>query len=318
LSDLSCQASTYPSYRWKEAKTREVHLVVLQIRKERRKNQMKYMLSFVNLADEIAAFEQAPEQMRSEGLGKVVQWGEKYATRVVASAPLSPPASAKVVRFPARFGDPVSAIVTDGPFLESKEIFQGFCLLDAADEAEAIAIAKEWPGSRIVEIRATVPMITRGAAAPARAVADLEAGKILASVEVATEPERAFRSLASPEITSWWVRAGVFDTREWSGDVRVGGRWHASGVGRGRLYELDGEFTEVDAPRRLAQTWQAAGAPGAQTALTYVLEPTTGGTRITLRHEGFNSRETCEGTAIGWETSLQRLAELLAAEAVPV
>jgi uncharacterized protein YndB with AHSA1/START domain len=278
---------------------------------------MKYMLSFVNLADEISAFEQATEQIRSEGLGRVVHWGEKYANKVLASEPLASPASAKVVRFSERFGDPASAIVIDGPFIESKEIFQGFCLLDAADEAEAIAIAKEWPGSRIVEIRATVPMLTRGAANPARAVADLATGMILASVEVATDADRAFRSLASPEITSWWLRAGVFDTREWSGDVRAGGRWHASGVGRGKPYELEGEFLEVDAPKKLAHTWQAAGAPGGQTVVTYLLEPTTNGTRITLRHDGFNSRETCEVTAIGWETSFQHLAELLAQEAVP-
>jgi uncharacterized protein YndB with AHSA1/START domain len=277
---------------------------------------MKYMLSFVNLADEISAFEQAPEHIRSEGLGRVVHWGEKYANKVLASEPLASPASAKVVRFSERFGDPASAIVVDGPFIESKEIFQGFCLLEAADEAEAIAIAKEWPGSRIVEIRATVPMLTRGAASPARAVADLAAAKILASVEVATDADRAFRSLASPEITSWWLRAGVFDTREWSGDVRPGGRWHASGVGRGKPYELEGEFTEVDAPRKLAHTWQAAGAPGARTVVTYLLEPTTNGTRITLRHDGFNSRETCEVTAMGWETSFQHLADLLAREAV--
>jgi len=28
---------------------------------------------------------------------------------------------------------------------------------------------------------------------------------------------------AGKEITEWWVRPGVFDTREWSGDVRAGG-----------------------------------------------------------------------------------------------
>ena len=62
----------------------------------------------------------------------------------------------------------------------------------------------------------------------ARAVADLAEGLILASVEVAAPPERVFRAVASKEITEWWVRPGVFDTREWSGDVRAGGRWRAA------------------------------------------------------------------------------------------
>ena len=145
----------------------------------------------------------------------------------------------------------------------------------------------------------------------ARAVADLAEGQILATVEIAAPPERVFQALASPEVVDWWVRPGVFDTREWTGDARVGGRWRASGVGNGRPYVLEGEFLEVDPPRRLAHTWQAAGAPGAPTTVTYLLEPLDGGTRITLRHAGFNSRETCANTAIGWETSFERLAESL-------
>jgi uncharacterized protein YndB with AHSA1/START domain len=278
---------------------------------------MKYMLSFVNLADEVSAFQQAPEQVRVEALGKVVRWAERYASKVVAGEPLTPPSSAKVVRFAGSFGDAVSAIVTDGPLVESKEIFQGFCLIDAADEAEAIQIAKEWPGSRIVEIRATAPRLTQSGAQGARAVADLDEGRILASVEIAADPNRVFRSLASPDVTTWWLRPGVFDAREWSGDVREGGRWQAGGVARGMPYQLEGEFLVVDAPRTLVHTWQAVGAPGAPTTVTYVLEPDENRTRVTLRHDGFTVRQTCEGTAVGWETSFQRLAEMLASEAVP-
>ena len=31
-------------------------------------------------------------------------------------------------------------------------------------------------------------------------------------------PERVFQALASNEISEWWLRPGVFDTREWTGD----------------------------------------------------------------------------------------------------
>ena len=51
----------------------------------------------------------------------------------------------------------------------------------------------------------------------ARAVADLAQGQLLASVEIAAPPERVFRALVSEEIRAWWVRPGVFDTREWAG-----------------------------------------------------------------------------------------------------
>ena len=140
-------------------------------------------------------------------------------------------------------------------------------------------------------------------------------GYVAASVEVAAAPERVFRALASTEIVNWWVRPGVFDTREWTGEVRVGGRWRGAGVFKGRPYVLEGDFLEVDAPRALAHTWERAGAPGPSTTVSYRLDPYDGGTRVRLRHSGFTSREACAETAVGWQTSLNRLAELLAADA---
>ncbi|HUI69599.1 MAG TPA: SRPBCC domain-containing protein [Spirochaetia bacterium] len=146
-----------------------------------------------------------------------------------------------------------------------------------------------------------------------RAVADLTEGLILATVEVAAPLERVFEALASRDITAWWVRPGVFDTREWSGEVRVGGAWRASGIGGGRPYALEGEFTEVDRPRKLTHTWRAVGSPAASTHVSYLLEKVEGQTRITLRHAGFTSRETCLNTCRGWETSFDELAKVLAA-----
>jgi len=148
----------------------------------------------------------------------------------------------------------------------------------------------------------------------ARAVADLADGFILASVQVAAPPTRVFQALASTEVCQWWVRPGVFDTREWTGEVRVGGRWRACGLARGRPYTLEGEFREVDPPRKLVHTWQGAGTPGTPTVVTHLLEPVHDGTRITLRHSGFVAPEVCTNTCIGWETSLERLADLLGGE----
>ena len=88
----------------------------------------------------------------------------------------------------------------------------------------------------------------------ARAVADLAEGLILASVEIAAPPERVFRALVSKEVCEWWVRPDVFDTREWTGDVRVGGRWRASGMDTKRSFVIEGEFLVVDPPRRTRRT----------------------------------------------------------------
>jgi uncharacterized protein YndB with AHSA1/START domain len=150
----------------------------------------------------------------------------------------------------------------------------------------------------------------------ARAVADLAAGSILATVEIAAPPARVFVALASEEIVDWWVRDGFFRMTEWTGDVRPGGRWRGAGVrGNGAPFVLEGEFLEVDPPRRLVHTWFLIGAPGKPTTVSYLLEPIAGGTRVTLRHEGLATRESSSSTMLGWETSFERLAEALAGQA---
>src|SRR5262245_5298040 len=111
----------------------------------------------------------------------------------------------------------------------------------------------------------------------ARSVADLIEGRVLAAVEVAATPEQLFHALTSTEITKWWVRPGVFDTREWTGDGRVGGRWRASGMTRGQPYVQEGEFLEFEPPSRLMHTWNSPS--GAPSIVTYVLERLDGRTR---------------------------------------
>jgi hypothetical protein len=59
-------------------------------------------------------------------------------------------------------------------------------------------------------------------------------------------------------------------------------------------------------------TWHRVGTPGAPTTVTYLLERLDGGTRITLRHTGFTSPESCTSTSVSWETSFERLTEILA------
>ena len=140
-----------------------------------------------------------------------------------------------------------------------------------------------------------------------RAVADTEQGEILASVEIPVPPEQVFPALTSAEITRWWVRPGVFDTREWSGDVRPGGRWQASGLVRGRPYGLQGEFLEITAPATLIHTYERTDVSDTATTVRYTLASSGGGTRITLRHTGFTSADACQNNAAGWESSFAQL-----------
>ncbi|WP_350275588.1 YciI family protein [Kribbella sp. HUAS MG21] len=75
--------------------------------------------------------------------------------RVFGGAHLGPAHSASTVRL--KEGD---ALVTDGPFADTKEVFGGYFLLEADDLDAAIALAVKIPATRLggsVEIRPIVP-----------------------------------------------------------------------------------------------------------------------------------------------------------------
>jgi hypothetical protein len=74
----------------------------------------------------------------------------RASNRLVAAEALEPTAHARTLR--VRNGQ---VKVTDGPFAETKEMLAGFYLIDAKDEAEALAIAATIPPARIgsVEVR---------------------------------------------------------------------------------------------------------------------------------------------------------------------
>jgi hypothetical protein len=56
----------------------------------------------------------------------------------------------------SREGD---AAVTDGPFIEGKEMVGGYAILDVANLDEALALASSWPSPDTLEIR---PLLQRG------------------------------------------------------------------------------------------------------------------------------------------------------------
>lgn len=155
----------------------------------------------------------------------------------------------------------------------------------------------------------TRPLDTR-----ARAVYDLSEGKVLAAVEIHSTVDRVFKALTGEEVIKWWVNPGVFDTREWVADAQPGGLWHAAGIGRGQPYTLEGEFLEIDAPKRLVHTWRSGGDSKNSTIVTYLLDQIPGGTRLTLRHEGFKEPLSLVRTCLGWETSLEALSGIFATD----
>ena len=68
----------------------------------------------------------------------------------LSASPLQPTSTATIVR--VRDG---KKMVTDGPFIETREQIAGYFLIEAKDRDEAVAIAGRVPGARIgsVEVR---------------------------------------------------------------------------------------------------------------------------------------------------------------------
>lgn len=117
---------------------------------------MKYVLMFADTVEAQDQWEKMPKQQVAAAYEHVNKWFEEHgkAGRLVGGEELQGPRSSTTVRF--RNGKPV---VTDGPFIEAKEIIGGFAIVEVKDLDEALAMAKTWPGGgegRIVEVRPVV------------------------------------------------------------------------------------------------------------------------------------------------------------------
>ncbi len=104
---------------------------------------MKYLL-LVHHNEE--AFNKIPESNRKEMLAESIQLCHQLASKgeYIHASPLQPEATGTIVR--VRDNKPM---VTDGPFMETKEQLAGYFLVDAKDREEAIRVAERVPGARI-------------------------------------------------------------------------------------------------------------------------------------------------------------------------
>lgn len=103
---------------------------------------MRYVMFTYLSPEDVTAWESwAPEQQAAD-VDRHRAWFGKYRDKVVSGEELGEPTHVKSLR-PGRQGEGV--VVTDGPFVETKEMLGGFVVLEVADEAEAVAMASEWP-----------------------------------------------------------------------------------------------------------------------------------------------------------------------------
>jgi uncharacterized protein YndB with AHSA1/START domain len=154
----------------------------------------------------------------------------------------------------------------------------------------------------------------------ARALADVNAGTITATVWIDAKPERVFSALASQEVAAWWGSAETYRVTNWVGDLVSGGAWRSEGVSLdGGTFSVYGVFLEIDPPHKLALTWNHDWDDSPQTQVSYQLDAQNGGTLVKVYHSGFgDNRVSCEDHARGWERVLEWLRHYADSTPAPV
>jgi uncharacterized protein YndB with AHSA1/START domain len=98
-------------------------------------------------------------------------------------------------------------------------------------------------------------------------------------------------------------------------DIRTGGRFRiCMRSPEGTDHWLHGEYREVVPPERLVftHTWLGAdGKSGSETLVTITFAERNRKTELTLLHSGFKSKESSQGHAHGWNSTLARLTQYL-------
>jgi hypothetical protein len=113
---------------------------------------MRFMVSLIT--DETRTGQMSPEEMERIGgqMQRFMEEAQEAGVLVDMGARLGPSGEARTLRY----GENGEAVVTDGPFAESKEQVGGFMVLECDDADMAVGWAEKLPvggAARAIEIR---------------------------------------------------------------------------------------------------------------------------------------------------------------------
>ena len=105
---------------------------------------MKYVMLFVGTREDQDAWDSQPKAQYQAAMAAAGKWFGDYtkAGKVIGGEQLQ----GKVTTVRRENGEKV---ITDGPFIETKEVIGGFARVEAKDLDEAHEIAKAWPGGPV-------------------------------------------------------------------------------------------------------------------------------------------------------------------------
>ena len=100
---------------------------------------MRYILMTIQGPDHIEAWNNSSADEKQREVAAVMAWFAEHgaAGRIVGGEELGWPHEARTVR---------KRGISDGPFIETKELLGGFIVVEVGSEAEALEMAAGWPG----------------------------------------------------------------------------------------------------------------------------------------------------------------------------
>jgi uncharacterized protein YndB with AHSA1/START domain len=124
--------------------------------------------------------------------------------------------------------------------------------------------------------------------------------------------DEVFQAFVDPRVILHWWGPDEGPTLSAETDVRVGGRFRvAFRTVDGEHHETNGEYLELEPPRRLVMSWWWSTTPHLRTRVTVAIDPVDDGAQVTLVHEGFADVETRDSHEAGWAVAIAKMAARL-------
>ena len=130
-------------------------------------------------------------------------------------------------------------------------------------------------------------------------------------------PDRVYRAFLDADAQAKWLPPNGFTCKVHSLDARVGGRFKMSFTNftTGKSHSFGGEYLELVPNEKLRYTdkFDDPNLPGAMT-VTISLKKVCVGTELSITQEGIPDVIPVEACYLGWQESLQLLAQLVQAQ----
>jgi uncharacterized protein YndB with AHSA1/START domain len=127
---------------------------------------------------------------------------------------------------------------------------------------------------------------------------------------------RVWRAWADLEESSKWLGPGDWSGRMTASDMSPGGTYRIDMKHKdGSAIAAEGRFREIVPQQKLVYTWAwrgEDGKPGRETLVTVTFRAVGQKTELTLRHEGFETRESRDNHTMGWNGCFDKLESFLA------